>query len=179
MFLHKKQSGFTLAELLIALLILGEIATFTIPKVLTASQQQQKIATFKETISTFAGLAYMANLQSDTTYFPNKLNAVKVCNSNANTQGCWSHTNNANTGEGNEPGFVLHNGATVAGFNGYTGSNGIIVDWNGPLGPNIRGDDQIYLYICFDQGNGCWSYKAGQIIGVDPIDDTLYQSIFR
>ena len=33
--------GFTLAELLIALLIIGEIAAFTIPKILYASQNQQ------------------------------------------------------------------------------------------------------------------------------------------
>jgi hypothetical protein len=33
---HSPLSGFSLAEILIALLILAEIATFTIPKILTA-----------------------------------------------------------------------------------------------------------------------------------------------
>ncbi len=47
--------GFTLAELLIALAILGVIATFTIPKLLQAQQNQQKIANAKETAAMIAG----------------------------------------------------------------------------------------------------------------------------
>lgn len=43
--------GFTLAEILICLLILGEIATFTIPKILVAQQNQRYNATSKETIA--------------------------------------------------------------------------------------------------------------------------------
>lgn len=49
-----KLVGFTLAELLIALLILGEIATFTIPKILSAQQNNQMNATAKEDIATLA-----------------------------------------------------------------------------------------------------------------------------
>lgn len=45
------QPGFTLAELLIALAILGVIATFTIPKILQAQQNQEKHAIYKETIA--------------------------------------------------------------------------------------------------------------------------------
>lgn len=44
--------GFTLAELLISLAILGVIATFTIPKILTAQQNAQKNATVKEDFAT-------------------------------------------------------------------------------------------------------------------------------
>jgi prepilin-type N-terminal cleavage/methylation domain-containing protein len=47
----KRQVGFTLAELLIALAILGVIATFTIPKLITAQQNPQKIASAKETLA--------------------------------------------------------------------------------------------------------------------------------
>ncbi len=43
--------GFTLAELLIALAILGIIATFTIPKVLQAQQDQKYNAMAKETMA--------------------------------------------------------------------------------------------------------------------------------
>ncbi|HEY9687586.1 MAG TPA: prepilin-type N-terminal cleavage/methylation domain-containing protein [Coleofasciculaceae cyanobacterium] len=46
--LHRASHGFTLAELLIALMILGEIATFTIPKVLSAQQDQSFRAKAKE-----------------------------------------------------------------------------------------------------------------------------------
>jgi prepilin-type N-terminal cleavage/methylation domain-containing protein len=40
--------GFTLAELLIALAILGVIATFTIPKILSSQQNGEKVAKAKE-----------------------------------------------------------------------------------------------------------------------------------
>jgi prepilin-type N-terminal cleavage/methylation domain-containing protein len=43
--------GFTLAELLIVLMLLGEIATFTIPKVITAQQTSRFNAVAKEDIS--------------------------------------------------------------------------------------------------------------------------------
>ncbi|MBL8031855.1 MAG: prepilin-type N-terminal cleavage/methylation domain-containing protein [Candidatus Doudnabacteria bacterium] len=44
--------GFTLAELLIALVILGVIATFTIPKVLYANQNTKYNAIAKEAMGT-------------------------------------------------------------------------------------------------------------------------------
>jgi len=47
-FLKRKTAGFTLAELLIALAILGVIATFTIPKVLSSQQNTQYNAAAKE-----------------------------------------------------------------------------------------------------------------------------------
>ncbi|MEB3286154.1 MAG: type II secretion system protein [Vampirovibrionales bacterium] len=51
--------GFTLAELLIALAILGVIATFTIPKVLTAQGSSKYNAMAKETVAMVSG-AYAA-----------------------------------------------------------------------------------------------------------------------
>lgn len=47
----KRNQGFTLAELLISLAILGVIATFTIPKILTSSQNGQNTAIAKEVAS--------------------------------------------------------------------------------------------------------------------------------
>ena len=47
--------AFTLAELLIALVILGVIATFTIPKVLTSQQSQKYNADTKETAGMLSG----------------------------------------------------------------------------------------------------------------------------
>jgi prepilin-type N-terminal cleavage/methylation domain-containing protein len=51
----KSQAGFTLAELLIALAILGVIATFTIPKILTATGTSQLKAVAKESASILSG----------------------------------------------------------------------------------------------------------------------------
>jgi prepilin-type N-terminal cleavage/methylation domain-containing protein len=49
-----RNSGFTLSELLIALAILGVIATFTIPKVLQSQQDGKYKATVKEALATMA-----------------------------------------------------------------------------------------------------------------------------
>jgi prepilin-type N-terminal cleavage/methylation domain-containing protein len=51
----KSINGFTLAELLIALMILAEIATFTIPKVISATANGQNKSISKETASMVAG----------------------------------------------------------------------------------------------------------------------------
>src|SRR5688572_16992107 len=54
-----KRPAFTLAELLVALFILGVIATFSIPKVLTAQQDGRYKAIGKEAAAMIAG-AYSA-----------------------------------------------------------------------------------------------------------------------
>ncbi|MEB3286155.1 MAG: type II secretion system protein [Vampirovibrionales bacterium] len=59
-----KLKGFTLAELLIALAILGVIATFTIPKVLLANQSQQYNALGKEAIGAISEAFQAYKLQN-------------------------------------------------------------------------------------------------------------------
>jgi prepilin-type N-terminal cleavage/methylation domain-containing protein len=51
----RKAAGFTLAELLISLAILGVIATFTIPKILGAAGNGQNTAIAKEAASMISG----------------------------------------------------------------------------------------------------------------------------
>ena len=58
-------SAFTLAELLIALLVLGVIATFTIPKVLQSQQSSKNMAIVKEAASIVSG-AYEAYKHENT-----------------------------------------------------------------------------------------------------------------
>lgn len=55
-------TGFTLAELLVALLILGVIAMFTIPKVLSAQQNGQNKAVAKETAAMISAAYQQAQL---------------------------------------------------------------------------------------------------------------------
>jgi prepilin-type N-terminal cleavage/methylation domain-containing protein len=61
--IKKAHKGFTLAELLIALAILGVIATFTIPKILTSTGTAQFRAVAKEAASIVSGgmQDYMTN----------------------------------------------------------------------------------------------------------------------
>jgi len=63
---HRSAQGFTLAELLIALAILGVIATFTIPKVLVAQQNSQYTAVAKEAVAMVSG-AYQSYLMDNVT----------------------------------------------------------------------------------------------------------------
>ena len=60
-----RKDGFTLAELLIALLILGVVATFTIPKVLQSQQSSQYKSNALEVASMISG-AYDAYRQQNT-----------------------------------------------------------------------------------------------------------------
>lgn len=148
--------GFTLAELLIALLILGEIATFTIPKILSSSQNGRKKVVLKETISVLSEATYLFCLSPESSTNPNpyeymagKINALKLCPSDSSAQGCIGASS---SGEITEPGFMMHNGASVAGLrNSAQPREGLIIDWNGSAGPNVIGDDQIEISINFTQ----------------------------
>lgn len=60
----KKQAGFTLAELLIAMVILGIIASFFIPQVLNAVGQQGNISKIKDTVALIEQSLYNCTLDS-------------------------------------------------------------------------------------------------------------------
>lgn len=167
---YQIKMGFTLAELLIALAILGVIATFTIPKVLSNQADAKKKAVYRETLATLSDIVYQGQITGALgdgnfdTYLFSKVNGYKLCQSDADTEGCWSH---ATPGGGNpKVGFVLHSGATVAGIGDGSGSgpeyrDSFYVDWNGAALPNTEGDDQIRVRACWGQG----SCSAGQRVG--------------
>ncbi len=146
----KAHSGFTLAELLITLAMLGVIATFTIPKIMQSQQNERRKAVFRETFGALSQPLYHGVVKGQITdlseywiYLQNNLNAVKFC-TNANTQGCWSgSTDNANN-DPSKNGILMHNGAMVTDFepSAVTADN-IWIDWNGREGPNLHCDDQI------------------------------------
>ena len=147
-----RKSGFSIAELLISVMILGEIATFTIPKILIAQQNQRKIAVFKESLATISVAVYNTCQFPDTysgmsiyNAVSSQINTVKLCPNNALTEGC---SPTSSLGDNTEGGFVLHNGASLGGLQGTTNTtDNSLLDWNGLDGPNIAGDDQIRLSI--------------------------------
>jgi prepilin-type N-terminal cleavage/methylation domain-containing protein len=133
--------GFTLAELLITLLILGEIATFTIPKIITSQANIRYNAITKEVASAIAG-AYQQNLHTNgissndgiatlTSY----LNYVSVDTTsiiNAGSYDCGGGSQNIC--------LVLHSGAYLA-YNPaayFSGTNTTNAVWFAvdPSGPN-------------------------------------------
>lgn len=64
----KKQAGFTLAELLIAMVILGIIASFFIPQVLNAVGTQQHVAKTKDTVALIEGSVRSCTLDNTCTW---------------------------------------------------------------------------------------------------------------
>lgn len=186
-----RKSGFTLAELLIALGILGVIATFTIPKLLASQQNTQRKAIFKEMIASIEAVTWQAWQDGQLVpsqnglYVLRRLNVVKLCDSNADTQGCWSHA--MPDPEEMEPGAIMHNGATIGGFIdnvGAGGDNWIFIDWNGATGPNVEGDDQIKLDLCYAADGFCGASNEVRTGTVRPRNGytaslDLYAEIFQ
>ena len=93
-----RDSAFTLSELLIALAILGLIATFTIPKVLQSVGNGSRTAIFEESVAALSELTYEGVLNGEfgspgaltpvASFYVNRLNGSIVCASNASTEGC-------------------------------------------------------------------------------------------
>lgn len=190
----KSTHGFTLTELLIALVILGEIATFTIPKILNSQQNAKKAAIFKETLSSLESLNINAvqmkqiTVSNYTSYMLGTLNAIKICPNAAITEGCVS----AAAGLGDDaPGVVLPNGAVIWGLDssgndhgGGEWSNTFHIDWNGNTGPNLVGNDIIdHVRQCYGTANCTTSsgstIKPGQIRGDSASDQTQYNALFN
>jgi prepilin-type N-terminal cleavage/methylation domain-containing protein len=119
--LRTASKGFTLAELLIALAILGVIATFTIPKILDSSQNSKLSSIAKETASMISG-AYSSykqtttptwNMMATPTNLTQYLNYVSqdTTTTAANFQTPASGTNFTENCAAATPCLVLHNGA--------------------------------------------------------------------
>ncbi len=208
----KAKFGFTLAELLIALAILGVIVTFTIPKILNSQTNNQKKAVFKETIAALNQLMYLATLQNldwsawgsipgcsygnAYCFLTTRMNALKICPSLTDIAPCFAATDV--TGFPIFPGVpsatqgvLLANGASIV--LDWTGGSSLgvvgrfLVDWNGPVAPNLIGDDQVVLIGAYGpQRLGATYPRPGTAavaaMGV-PAENTkniaLYEQIFQ
>jgi prepilin-type N-terminal cleavage/methylation domain-containing protein len=115
--MRKHEQGFTLAELLIALAIIGVIATFTIPKVLQSTGSNKNAAVAKEIASTLAeawttvrlnsGIAAATKAEAITT----GLNYVKI--ETSGTPGTISGESQLATCAAATPCIYLHNGGII------------------------------------------------------------------
>jgi prepilin-type N-terminal cleavage/methylation domain-containing protein len=182
----KREAAFTLAELLIALGILGVIATFTIPKVLVSQQNGKRVAVFRETVAAINAAGYQGIITGQLTttnhgtYLMDHLNVIKICRNDAQAENCFPQNAPETSWEVNEPGVVFANGATVTGFSDGAGvQDGVVIDWNGSDVPNQGGDDQMFLEFCY--ANGCAnSQKVGTLHSSPTFSDseTLFRQIF-
>lgn len=158
-----RQQGFTLAELLIALAILGVIATFTIPKVLNSSRNEQWNSATKEAAATLSG-AFQAYQLNNTingnetpamlTSFINYVNIDTVSTVDGLPPGS-NHT--CTTGN---PCLKLHNGGVIYYYsNNFNGTSNLSA-------LNIRFDpDGKLTNGVGDAGKaiGLWIYTNGRI----------------
>ena len=111
-----KAKGFTLSELLIALAILGLIATFTIPKVLNSVGERGNITAAKEAISVISsaydGLRADGNgsVGANTTGVAilNRLNFVTI-----DTSATLGAVTNGTVCHADTPCYVLHSGSII------------------------------------------------------------------
>jgi len=127
-----KSHGFTLAELLIALAILGVIATFTIPKVLFSAASGQNTAVAKEAASMVSGAYTSYSLQNGTVAtnttagaFTSYMNYVAVDTSAATYTGMTGcSTANIVCMKLHNGGVLQYNSANV--FNGSATTNAVL-----------------------------------------------------
>lgn len=182
MMLNKR--GFTYTELLMSLFLIGSMTTFAITKILTSYQNHQKLAVVREVVGTLNQVVYMGrvtgelSLENFGSYMRSHINAVKVCPSNSYTEGCWDAVIQRDFGdESNQPGLVLHNGATLLGLDDWCCElspeelcNGLIVDWNGAKGPNIPGEDQVRIEINYGNKDGTTGWCVDNRRGTVNVD---------
>lgn len=117
-----KKHGFTLAELLIALLILGVIATFTIPKVLQSQQSSQWSSSAKEAASMIVGAYqsyvrdYGKPLAGQDSALPSEyvqyMNYVKVLSANEEVDSYYGQGTRT-CGSAQNVCYQLHNGGVL------------------------------------------------------------------
>lgn len=130
----KRLKGFTLAELLITLLILGEIATFTIPKIITAQANGQYRASVKEAaamISVAFSLYSTSNTVTANTSADNLTPYMNYLSTNSSTSIDLAQTMSTRACGGGYGCIKFHNGGMLMwtisdGFTGTNTTNAII-----------------------------------------------------
>ena len=194
-FLNGKPYGFTLAELLIALAILGVIATFTIPKVLNTQQDNKYSSMAKEVMGMMseAYLAYKTEggnpylTHGDLTPYFNYVNLEPTAQFNNRTGGSI-------TCNGGTPVCMrLHNGGILAYWNidRFCSDNtpsaiGFSFD---PDGKYIAGDQSLEIYVYLNrmirtrgtiEPNTTWSNNGDTLcdatVSADPANEASWFS---
>lgn len=188
------KEGFSLAELLLVLLILANIAAFTIPKVLSANEASQKRTVFLEALAMLYDIQNQGVLEgklvknsTPADFILPRINAVKVCPADASTEGCFTGNWLGPSNENLEAGVVLASGMVVFGIkevNLSQGRDGTVLDWNGSKDPNLEGEDQLYIYLCYDEEGTAKCNRKNTIVPHTsssnvPANNALYKWIFN
>lgn len=170
--MKNSHNGFTLAEVLITLVIIGVIAAITVPTIINNANNKSNVTMWKKTFSDINN-AYtsaiadngfkFSNICSSTdnnncllNIFAKKLSVIKTCSGNGIETECWKNKSFGYLG--NYSAVILNNGVAIALNHEYNdcikyrpGSNRncghILVDVNGNKKPNMPGKDIFGMYI--------------------------------
>jgi prepilin-type N-terminal cleavage/methylation domain-containing protein len=181
---HSKQvkwfhQGFTLSELLITLAVLGLIAAFTVPKMLSNSQTSQYEVRAKDTIAMITGAYGMyvqkSTLTANTT--PGDLtpymNFIAV---DTTSPIDWAQTQASGNCKSTEPCLVLHNGGRLVlyktiSFGGTSSTNVILFSFD-PDGRVTDGTTNgpgkaLQLFLYYDGRIGTYGDIPGLVASSD------------
>lgn len=172
----KKRFGFTLAEILIVILVLGVLAAITVPIMIQSSRDTANVSAWKKGFTILKSLwdKVVMDAGGDATdvfvslndyykEFESKLNIMKSCNSDSVSQGCFVSNSNLPAGlsPNGKPGFILGDGSAIfvadmkqdcslqAGSLTYCAR--VVVDVNAKEGPNKVGRDIFVTYLKPDE----------------------------
>lgn len=171
--LYINTTGFTLAEVLVTLAIIGIVAALTVPSLITRIQDQQYHTAWKKSFSQISnayanylndingtGLDASPDLDANLTAIIPYLKVLKRCDWNSREE-CWhpdgevSNLNGTPGQGGNLDQIILADGTRIVSANhgwgdcsGYGGACAmLVVDVNGAKPPNTVGKDIYSLYL--------------------------------
>ena len=167
----KNKMGFTLAEVLITLGIIGVVAAMTIPTLMKNVQDVQYKTAYKKAYSTLWQAINASNANNEltpastTTEFQNniltimsKLKIIKQCTSGSDNTNCWDST-------GEKYGLNYSSGRPLAAHYSFIDASGmtwtmietmsvtVAVDTNGFNKPNQWGKDRFVIRIMDENNN--------------------------
>lgn len=169
--MYDLKKGFTLAEVLITLGIIGVVAALTIPTLISKYKKQVVASKLEQTYSILNNAAlraiedyddpiywdytttgtysnqfiakyFVPYLKASVCSYPSNIQSVYTQSGNLAFHVVWTKQNNM---------YCLSNGVSILGVqhgsNGRTAGQRIIVDINGPKAPNVYGKDIFELYM--------------------------------
>ena len=178
----RKLSGFTLAEALTTLVIIGVIASLTIPALNNTTNNKEYFAQYKKAAAVFTQTIDRMNAEHtfkrnniDKSFenFKTYFNIAKDCSTNGTASDCWNYdADDQGPGPASKNVFVDISGIAWALPSSQVW--GVTVDINGTKGPNRYGKDRWCIFSVDNDGN--YNDGSKKPIGIKPYPNKDYTS---